>query len=419
MPPSSQFGKYWLIAVPEGNDAKGSVAALNKESMKAGYSTNFPFEIPDLRTGTLDQLMSVSETLEKLDFQTMVVAARTYKGAQELHLRQSPNAEMIEIPLQIRNGNGQDQIPASQFVERFRWNQARYPTEQKSLARVAGEIEKEVMQIDEKAKNYLAKYSEMKNTLENLEKDQKGSLAIQPIAKYFKPDTLVESPSLANLILAVKNVNIKNFIATYATIDEGKLVKKGGDEKAIRSLSSAIVPNSYKELATDKEFTLCSIVVMKKFVDVVSGLMQRERHIVRPFRFEKGAVKKRQRKMEMLEREVEKMFRKAMKSCYTIYSQAFLMWIHVKAMRCYAEGILRFGLKSVDGDQKMSRRKFISVLLKPASASKEKKLRKALGNLYKDLAEEEMMGEDEAGGGEFYPYVYSEVDTSVVEGSLA
>jgi len=410
--PDTQFGKYWLIAIPEGDDISASVAALNKATMKAGYSANFPFQIPNLRTGTLDQLMSVSEKLEKLDLMAQVVAGRTYKGAQEVYLRQHPGAELLPIPLQIGTGNRQEQMSTSQFVEKFRWSQARYPSEQKSLAWVAAEIEKEVMQIDEKAKNYIAKYTEMKNTLENLDKDQKGSLAIQPIDKYFKPDTLVDTPSLANLILAVKNTNIKSFIENYASLDEGKLVKRGQDEKQLRMLKTAIVPNSYQELATDKEYTLCSIVVMKKFVDVVSSIMQKERHTVRPFRYVKDAVKKRQRKMEMLAREVEKLHRKAMKSCTTIYAQAFQMWIHVKAMRCYAEGILRYGLKN---DDKKTRRKFVSVLLKPTSASKEKYLRKALGTLYKDLAEEDMMGDDDNGGGTFYPYVYTEVDTNVSE----
>jgi len=410
--PESQFGKYWLIAIPEGSDVAASVAALKKDTMKAGYSSNFPFPIPDLRTGTLDQLMAVSEKLEKLDLMTKTVAGRTYKGAQEAHMRQKPDAALIEIPLLIGNGNRQEQVGASQYVENFRWNQARYPSEQKSLERVAAEIEKEIMQIDEKAKNYIAKYTEMKNTLENLNKDQKGSLAIQPIDKYFKPDTLVDTPSLANLILAVKNANIKSFVENYSSLDEGKLVKRGQDEKALRMLKTAIVPDSYTELAVDKEYTLCSIVVMKKFADVVSSIMQKERHVVRPFRYEKDSVKKRHRKMEMLAKEVEKLHRKTMKSCTTIYGQAFQMWMHVKAMRCYAEGILRYGLKN---DDKKSRRKFVSVLLKPTSTSKEKYLRKALGNLYKDLAEEEMMGEDANGGGEFYPYVYTEVDTNILE----
>jgi len=300
--PESQFGKYWLIAIPEGSDVAASVAALNKDTMKAGYSSNFPFPIPDLRTGTLDQLMAVSEKLEKLDLMTKTVAGRTYKGAQEAHMRQKPDAALIEIPLLIGNGNRQEQVGASQYVENFRWNQARYPSEQKSLERVAAEIEKEIMQIDEKAKNYIAKYTEMKNTLENLNKDQKGSLAIQPIDKYFKPDTLVDTPSLANLILAVKNANIKSFVENYSSLDEGKLVKRGQDEKALRMLKTAIVPDSYTELAVDKEYTLCSIVVMKKFADVVSSIMQKERHVVRPFRYEKDSVKKSRRRPHLRHR---------------------------------------------------------------------------------------------------------------------
>ena len=61
---------YWLVSLPlvEAQDRIWSLLQ-NKTMYEADLSHNFRFELPDLRVGTLDSLMVLSDDLVKVDFQ--------------------------------------------------------------------------------------------------------------------------------------------------------------------------------------------------------------------------------------------------------------------------------------------------------------------------------------------------------------
>lgn len=91
----------------------------------------------------------------------------------------------------------------------------------------------------------------------------------------------------------------------------------------------------------------------------------------------------------------------------TMYSELYVNWIHLKAIRLYVEAVLRYGLP-VD---------FKSILIEP-QRGKEKQLRNALNKLYNRLGHQSSGGgsnsqaaEQESMGGfgdseEFYNYVF-------------
>ena len=59
---------YWLISLQQDGDKERIWKLLeNKTRYENDYSENFKFEIPDLRVGTVDSLMVLSDDLVKVN----------------------------------------------------------------------------------------------------------------------------------------------------------------------------------------------------------------------------------------------------------------------------------------------------------------------------------------------------------------
>jgi V-type H+-transporting ATPase subunit C len=59
---------YWLISAPKPAKGPSVFETLNRRTSKENnLSNNFMFGIPDLKVGTLDSLMALSDDLAKID----------------------------------------------------------------------------------------------------------------------------------------------------------------------------------------------------------------------------------------------------------------------------------------------------------------------------------------------------------------
>ena len=59
--------EYWLISAPGDKTCQQTFDKLNQATSKQQLSTNWKFHVPDLKVGTLDQLVGLSDDLGKLD----------------------------------------------------------------------------------------------------------------------------------------------------------------------------------------------------------------------------------------------------------------------------------------------------------------------------------------------------------------
>jgi V-type H+-transporting ATPase subunit C len=57
---------YWLISAPR-TPQDTFQTVVRKTSREHSYATNYIFEVPDLKVGTLDSLMMLSDDLAKID----------------------------------------------------------------------------------------------------------------------------------------------------------------------------------------------------------------------------------------------------------------------------------------------------------------------------------------------------------------
>jgi len=162
-----------------------------------------------------------------------------------------------------------------------------------------------------------------------------------------------------------------------------------------------VVPGSAEMLAEDPEFVLYSILIFKKGVEQYKNLCRQERFTVRPFKYDPEEDKSNKEKKTSLEEKRKSLWGSLVRWCRVWYSKIFSQWIHIKAMRVFVEAVLRFGLP-------VSFQSFAIEVKKGA----EKKLRKALDELFKHLSNPNLIAQDDAAQdiagmatGEFFPYV--------------
>lgn len=73
---------YWLVSAPKPTKGPSVFETLNRRTSKeSNLSNNYLFSIPDLKVGTLDSLMALSDDLAKID---LFVETTTKKIVRQL-----------------------------------------------------------------------------------------------------------------------------------------------------------------------------------------------------------------------------------------------------------------------------------------------------------------------------------------------
>ena len=108
---------YWLVSLPWLDTEDRTWQLLqNKVSYENNYAENFKFKLPELRVGTLDSLMVLSDDLVKTN---QLVEAVVNKLRRQLFDLQSSGGTESEVTVE---GTAPDD-----YVKGFQWDQAKYP----------------------------------------------------------------------------------------------------------------------------------------------------------------------------------------------------------------------------------------------------------------------------------------------------
>jgi len=177
-----------------------------------------------------------------------------------------------------------------------------------------------------------------------------------------------------------------------------------------------VVPGSAgkKPIISESDFVLYKIVVFKKGVQNVTKLLRQERFTVRPYKYDSQEKHARKEHKKRLINQRRHSWNDIVRWCQTYFSRIFKMWIHIKALRCFVETILRYGLPP----------NFQAYVIDVKPKFRDK-LRGELKKLYSHLGNASMMDEDVSGSdqvitsgmagltGEFFPYVSLDINLEI------
>lgn len=290
--------------------------------------------------------------------------------------------------------NGQD---LSNFVTKFQWDTAKYPTKQ-SLRNLTEIISKQITQIEHDLKSKASAYNAIRGTLASLERKATGSLLTRNLGDLVKKeDFVLDSEYLTTQLVVVPKALTSEWERVYWRITD------------------MVVPESSKQVYEDNDHGLYTVTLFKKVVDEFKLHARDKKFLVREFVYDEQALEAGKNEITKLESDKKKQFGPLVRWLRVNFSDSFIAWIHVKALRVFVESVLRYGLPV----------NFQAMLLQPSKKT-YKKIKDMLDTCYQHLDNQgfsssmydanslEIPGLSLAHQ-EYYPYVFYQIKLDLIE----
>ncbi|XP_039459147.1 V-type proton ATPase subunit C 1-B-like isoform X3 [Oreochromis aureus] len=326
---------FWLISVPLDKTSLTSVEKLKRTIAKTNLASSCcKFSIPDLKVGVLDSLLSVSDDLSKLDTLTESVIKKTCQCMKEV-------LESSDKVLENALANGDHsknqraalsplkaylkslRVDLMNFMIKFQWDKAKYPTSL-PLSSLAEIINKEVSQVEAELKSRSAAYNSVKASLQNLEHKLDGNLQTCSLNDVMRKEDLVVSEYLTTLLVVVARGSYSQW------------------ERSYESLSKFVVPRSSRKLYENGEGGVFSVTLFKRAVCEFKAKAQESKFFVRDYSFD--LEEQKQREITQLSFHKKEQYGIFVRWLKVNFSEVFVAWIHLKALRVFVESVLRYGL---------------------------------------------------------------------------
>ncbi|XP_068722243.1 V-type proton ATPase subunit C-like [Montipora capricornis] len=380
------MSEYWLISAP--GDKTPQQTYISLKGRMTGLSPVFQLHLPELKVGTLDTLVGLSDDLGKLD---AFVESVTRKLA---HYMVDVLEEHQDRVMENLLANGQD-LPS--FVTKFQWDSAKYPIKQ-SLRNLTEIISKQVNQIEHDLKTKSSAYNTIRGNLATLERKATGSLLTRNLGELVKKeDFVLDSEYLTTQLVVVPRALYNDW------------------QKAYWKLTDMVVPESSRLVHEDNEHGLFTVTLFKKVVDEFKHHARDKKFLVRDFVYDEQALEAGKNEITKLESDKKKQFGPLVRWLRVNFSDAFIAWIHVKALRVFVESVLRYGLPV----------NFQAMLLQPSKKTC-KKIKDTLDSCYQHLDNQgfsstmydpqhmEIPGLS-LSQQEYYPYVFYQIKLDLLE----
>jgi len=363
---------YLLIAAPKTREDTYNTLT-RKITDENDLATQYKFAVPDLKVGTLDSLMALSDDLGRVDGYVEGVARKIAQQLYEVLDNPTDRGEVLTV--------GQNNY--ENHIRYFNWDEAKYPSTQ-SLKVITEVIHAQCHKFDEELKNKASEYNNLVHTLSAEERKAGGNLSLRDISESVKQEDVVQTEYMETVFIVVTKHSYKDFLATY------------------ERLNQYVLPRSAKQLDEDNEYTLVRVVLFKKFVQDFANSCREKRWIVKDYVYDPNKSLKAEKKK--MEAERDKLKKNMIRWCKTNFAESFVGWVHIKAIRTFVESVLRYGLPI----------NFQAVLLMPKKG-KQTKLRKVLSDMFSHLAAKSVFnhkGEDDDMEN-FFPYVSLDVNLNM------
>lgn len=358
---------YWLVSLPLLETKERTWNTLQqKTTYDNNWSINFKFDIPELRVGTLDSLMTLSDDLVKTNISLESVVGKIRRT-------------IVDVCGSPASACAIDGVPVESYLTSFQWDEAKYPS-RRSLQETVTKIQEDMVKLDDDLKVRVSEYNTVKTALQNVQRKTQGNLLVRDLNTIVKPEDIVDSENLETLMVVVPKYGHAEWLKCY------------------ESLTDFIVPRSSKVLMQDHDYMLCTVTMFRRIVDDFKQECRGKGFTVRDFSFSEEAMESQQAEFTELKSTAAAKIESLNDWCQSAFSEAFSSWIHICAVRLFTESILRYGLPP----------KFLAAVLKPGKA--ENKLRSALGTIFSsggakywksEGKEDVTIGYD----GEYQPYV--------------
>ncbi|KAL5480042.1 hypothetical protein EMCRGX_G023659 [Ephydatia muelleri] len=328
MDDDSSQSSFWIVSVQGDPTPKVSLQKVVETCRDLSAISNFP--VPELKIGTMDTLVSISDQLQKLDPFIENVVCKLAQYIAEI-IRNSAGASRDDkLPEGLHDalyvGSGSARLTVGEYLRKFQWEVARFPLKQ-PLPVIVDSISKLVTQIEADYKQKASTYNGICQNIQAFEKKVSGTLLVRSLASLVKPEHIIhDSEYLQTLLVIVPRNSIKDWYNNYEHFNQ------------------YVVPRSSDTITEDPEYYLVTVTVMKKIVEEFKQKARESKFIVRDFEFDPKGADKENKEKDTLLAQRSKQQGPLLVWLKANYNLAFTAWIHVKALRVFVESVLRYGI---------------------------------------------------------------------------
>ncbi|CAN8063917.1 unnamed protein product [Agarophyton chilense] len=367
--------RLWVVSAPNGEQLSAFDSIKGSLQNKAALCDAYLLQLPQFRVGTLDSLIAVADAISRDD--------KALEATVDRVLRQYRDLVGSSTALPLVDG-----IDILEYVTEFLWDEAKF-TPLDSLSEIRSAIMEQVMRLEEEMKIRLNDYTTTRQALTAIERRSQGNLMTRALSTIVEANHVVETEHLTTVFVVFPSYNENEFLTRY------------------EELAEFVVPRSAKVIASDQEYVLYAVTVFKKSVDDFKSAARERRYTVRDFKFNPNARTESAVEEERLKEDSEEQLSTFTKWTETAFAETFIAMVHLKALRSFAESVLRYGLPV----------NFEVALLAPKGKS-EARLRQELGKMFAHLGGSwaAISESDEVtnipgiiADRDFYPYVYFEL----------
>jgi V-type H+-transporting ATPase subunit C len=338
---------------------------------EAPFAEMFKFEVPSLTVGTLDTLMTLSDGLVKTDSVVEQTVRKIERTTAELFSGKSTDLTV-------------GGVPAQRYIQQFAWDSAKYPN-RRPLKELVAMIAGGATGIEEELKQLTTSFADKQAALQEAKRKSAGNLMKVDLNDVLDAETMrkvnvVDTEYLKTVFIAISKQAKENFESSIESIandvvgfggpdwsrDSSKLggpISFGNKVERHKVKGSPVVPGSIQLVKSDDESILYAVTILKgqyeaghyegnefqagtfkEFEPELAKACREKRYVLREFAWDPSQATKSQRAREQLQVEVDGMKSALMRWCKTHFGDAFVAWMHIKAIRVFVESVLRYGL---------------------------------------------------------------------------
>lgn len=304
-----------MNAKPASAPGKSANAWL-QENLVGGRTFVSEFKIPEFKIGSLDTLVVQSEELAKIDSQIGTSITKILEILGNLTEAQSNAYKTVPI------GN----VPIPEYLENFHWQTRKFKLD-RSIKELIEDISNESFQLDADVRATSTNYNNAKTNLAAAERKRTGDLSVRSLHDIVKPeDFVLDSEYLTTVLVAVPKSLRDEFQKTYET------------------LAKNVVPCSASILKEDGEYALFNVHMFKKSVNEFVSACRERKFIPRDFEYSEELINQLTQEHDSAAHLEQSLRVQLVRLAKTAYSDVFMNWFHIKALRVFVESVLRYGL---------------------------------------------------------------------------
>lgn len=311
---------FVLLSLPQNatpaTSPNSSVDSWLQNELIGGKAFVSDFQLPELKIGSLDSLIVQSEELAKADSQIGSSIGKIVEILTSLNEGGSNAYKTVPI----------NNVPVPEYLENFQWMSRKFRLD-KSIEELMNLITDESTQLDSDVRATSTNYNNAKTNLATAERKKTGNLSVRSLHDIVKPeDFILNSEYLTTVLVAVPKSSKSDFERNY------------------ESLSKNVVPGSAGIISQDSEYTLYNVHLFRRNLQDFTAAAREKKYTPREFDYSEELIDQLKKEHDSAANLEQKLRVQLVRLAKTAYSDCFINWFHIKALRIFVESVLRYGL---------------------------------------------------------------------------